>query len=123
MSNTCQALYRLWLASSSNIRRLTCCSENDDSGVAPFVKKMGDKMTYRVALDDKASNKQGQMAKTWMQAAGQRGIPSAFLVDTKGVIAWIGHPMKLKEQVIEEVLAGTFDVRKAAEAYKPQQRD
>ena len=99
------------------------CWERDDSLVAPFVKKMGDKMTYRVALDDKASNKKGQMAKTWMEAAGRNGIPSAFLVDTKGVVAWIGHPMELKEQVIEEVLAGTFDVRKAAEAYKPQQRD
>lgn len=96
------------------------CSEQDDKLVAPFVKKMGDKMTYRVALDDKTSDKNGTMAATWMAAAGRRGIPSAFLVDTKGVIAWIGHPMELKEQVIEEVLAGTFDVRKAAAAYKPE---
>jgi len=96
------------------------CSEQDDKLVAPFVKKMGDKMTYRVALDDKTSDKKGTMAATWMAAAGRRGIPSAFLVDTKGVIAWIGHPMELKEQVIEEVLAGTFDVRKAAAAYKPE---
>ena len=29
------------------------CWEQDDSLVAPFVKKMGDKMTYRGALDDK----------------------------------------------------------------------
>jgi thiol-disulfide isomerase/thioredoxin len=96
------------------------CSEQNDALVAPFVKNMGDKMTYRVALDDKATNNQGQMSKTWMEAAGRDGIPSAFLVDTKGVIAWIGHPMELKEQVIEEVLAGTFDVRKAAAAYKPE---
>jgi thiol-disulfide isomerase/thioredoxin len=81
------------------------CSERDDSRVAPFVKQMGDKMTYRVALDDKSSNKAGQMAKTWMQAAGQDGIPTAFLVDTKGKIAWIGHPMELKEQTIEAALA------------------
>ena len=99
------------------------CSEQDDSRVAPFVKQMGDKMTYRVALDNKASDKQGQMAKTWMKAAGQQGIPSAFLVDTKGVIAWIGHPMQLKDQVIQDVLAGTYDVGKAAAAYKPPQRD
>jgi thiol-disulfide isomerase/thioredoxin len=99
------------------------CSEQNDALVAPFVKNMGDKMTYRVALDDKATNKQGQMSKTWMEAAGRDGIPSAFLVDTKGVIAWIGHPMELKEQVIEEVLAGTFDVRKAAAAPKTQRRD
>jgi len=99
------------------------CSEQNDALVAPFVKNMGDKMTYRVALDDKATNKQGQMSKTWMEAAGRDGIPSAFLVDTKGVIAWIGHPMELKEQVIEEVLAGTFDARKAAADPKTQRRD
>jgi hypothetical protein len=84
---------------------------------------MGDKMTYRVALDSKADDPHGQMAKTWLKAAGLTGIPSAFLVDTKGVIAWIGHPMKLQEQVIEDVIAGTYDVRKAAAASKPQQRD
>lgn len=82
------------------------CWERDESLVAPFVKKMGDKMTYRVALDDKTSNKKGQMAQTWMEAAGRDGIPSAFLVDTQGKIAWIGHPMELKEQLIEDALAG-----------------
>ena len=51
----------------------------------------------------------GQMAKTWLKAAGLTGIPSAFLVDTKGVIAWIGHPMELQEQVIEDVIAGTYN--------------
>ena len=90
------------------------CWEEDEKLVAPFVEQMGEKMTYRVALDDKETSKKGRMAETWMDAAGQNGIPTAFLVDTKGVIAWIGHPMKLKEQVIEDVLAGTFDVPKAA---------
>jgi thiol-disulfide isomerase/thioredoxin len=92
------------------------CSERDDNGVAAFVKKMGDQMTYRVALDDKQSDPGGQMSKTWMEAAGQEGIPTAFLVDTKGVIAWIGHPMSLKEQVIENVLSGKSPVSKGAEA-------
>jgi thiol-disulfide isomerase/thioredoxin len=92
------------------------CWERDESEVAPFIKKMGDKMTYRIALDDKTSAKQGQMAKTWMEAAGRDGIPSAFLVDTKGVIAWIGHPMELKEEVIEDVLAGKTPASKGAEA-------
>ena len=82
------------------------CWERDESLVAPFVKKMGEKMTYRVALDDKTSDKKGAMAKTWMEAAGRDGIPSAFLVDTKGKIAWIGHPMSLKEAEIEAALAG-----------------
>ena len=80
-------------------------SERDESRVAPFVKNMGDKMTYRVALDDKSSNRAGEMSTTWMEAAGQEGIPTAFLVDAKGTIAWIGHPMQLKEKTIEDALA------------------
>ena len=91
------------------------CFERDDALVAPFVKKMGDKMTYRVALDDKTSKERGQMAETWMAAAGRNGIPSAFLVDKKGIVAWIGHPMELKDSIIEDVLAGKFDVKKAAD--------
>src|SRR5439155_8942248 len=91
------------------------CWERDEALVGPFVEKMGDKMTYRVALDDKADSEKGKMAETWMAAAGRNGIPSAFLVDTKGMIAWIGHPMELKDKIIEEVLEGKYDPKKAAE--------
>jgi thiol-disulfide isomerase/thioredoxin len=97
------------------------CWENDEKLVAPFVANMGDKMTYRVALDDKEGSKVGKMAENWMQAAGRNGIPSAFLVDTKGTIAWIGHPMELQDTVIEDVLAGKYDVDKAARAYADAQ--
>lgn len=93
------------------------CWEHDESLVAPFVKSMGDKMTYRVALDNNGGSEKGQMADTWMTAAAQDGIPTAFLVNANGVIAWIGHPMSLEEKVIEEVLAGTFDLPKAADEY------
>jgi thiol-disulfide isomerase/thioredoxin len=99
------------------------CWERDESQVVPFIKKMGEKMTYRVALDDKKENETGKMAQTWMEAAGRNGIPSAFLVDTKGRIAWIGHPMQLKDKVIEDVLAGNFDIKKAAAEYDLQQKN
>src|SRR5579859_4025586 len=99
------------------------CWERDESQVAPFVKQMGDKMTYRVALDDKNQNENGKMAETWMTAAGRDGIPSAFLVDKKGIVAWIGHPMELKEKTIDDVLAGTYDTRKAAAAYETEQKN
>ena len=99
------------------------CWERDESLVKPFIQQMDDKMTYRVALDDKEGNEKGKMAQTWMEAAGQNGIPSSFLVDTKGVVAWIGHPMSLKEGLIEEVLAGTFDVKRAAAEYETRQKN
>jgi len=78
--------------------------ERDETAVEPFLKKMGDKMTYRVVLDDKTADKAGKMSKTWMQAADRKGIPSAFLVDKQGKIAWIGHPMELKDEQIQKVL-------------------
>src|SRR5579863_3215856 len=101
------------------------CWEEDDAKVAPFVKDMGDKMTYRVALDDKTKNEKGAMADTWMTAAGQGGIPTAFLVSTNGIIAWIGHPMELEEKqdVIDQVLAGKYDIKKAAADYDKQVKE
>jgi thiol-disulfide isomerase/thioredoxin len=90
------------------------CWEHDESLVAPFIKTMGDKMAYRVALDNKDGSKDGKMADTWMTAAGRNGIPSAFLIDTTGHVAWIGHPMTLKEETIEDVLAGKYDLKAAA---------
>jgi thiol-disulfide isomerase/thioredoxin len=99
------------------------CWEHDDSLVAPFVKKMADQMTYRVALDDKIEKERGQMAETWMTAAGRNGIPTAFLVDKQGVVAWIGHPMEMKESTIDAVLDGKFDVKRAAAEYETEQKN
>jgi tetratricopeptide (TPR) repeat protein len=96
------------------------CFEQDDDLVAPFVKTMGEKMTYRVALDDKKTDAKGVMAQTWMAAAGQNGIPTAFLIGKDGRIAWIGHPMTLKDSVIEAVLDGKYDTQKAADEYAQQ---
>ncbi len=57
------------------------------AGVKKFVASQGEKMEYRVAIDNDSS-----MSKAWMQAAKQGGIPCAFVVDTEGKIAFIGHP-------------------------------
>lgn len=73
----------------------------DEATVKAFVKKMGKKMTYRVAVDDAA----GTMAKNWLKAAGQNGIPCAFVVDKSGRVAYIGHPMSLDEALLKKLLA------------------
>jgi thiol-disulfide isomerase/thioredoxin len=96
--------------------------EQNEDGVAPFVKKMGGQMTYRVALDDKSSETNGFMAVTWMKAAEQNGIPTAFVINRQGRIAWIGHPMALNEQILEDVLAERFDMTKFAAEYEHQQQ-
>jgi len=98
--------------------------ESNEQEVPKFVQKMGEKMTYRVALDSKNEEKdKGRMAATWMAAAGQNGIPTAFVVDKKGQVAWIGHPMELTDKLIEDVLAGTFDVKEAAMARELREKN
>lgn len=79
--------------------------------VDKFVKDMGDKMVYSVAADDAA----GTMAKTWMSAAGEQGIPSAFVVDKQGRVAWIGHPMADLGPTLDKVLAGTWNIKTYAD--------
>ena len=96
--------------------------EPDDTAVSTFVKRMGDKMTYRVALDDKSQDKDGAMATTWMVAADQIGIPTVFIVNQQGRIAWIGHPMDLDEKLLNEILANHYDPVRAAREYEQRQQ-
>jgi thiol-disulfide isomerase/thioredoxin len=99
------------------------CWEREESKVEPFIKTMGDKMTYRVALDIKNDAKdRGRMAETWMQAADRHGIPCSFVVDKEGKIAFIGHPMSLKEETLDQILAGTWDYAKAQAALEEENR-
>jgi thiol-disulfide isomerase/thioredoxin len=76
-------------------------------GLKTFVEKKGDDMAYRVAFDEDRS-----MGKAWMDAAGQNGIPCAFIVGKDGMIEWIGHPMGMDEP-LAAVLAGKWDRNKA----------
>ena len=98
--------------------------ERDQSKVAPFVEQMGDKMNYHVAMDDVpegGKGNDGKMAKGWMTAAGQNGIPSAFIVGKQGTIEWIGHPMDGMDKVLGKVIDGTFDAKAEAERKAKEQ--
>jgi thiol-disulfide isomerase/thioredoxin len=75
----------------------------DAATVSTFVKGMGAKMTYNVAVDDPKGG--GWMNTHWLTAAEQNGIPCAFVVNKKGKIAFIGHPMELKESLLASLLA------------------
>jgi len=86
--------------------------EADQNKVEPFVKEMGDKMDYRVAMDNvpdgDVRGRNGAMAKNWMEAANQNGIPTAFIVDRDSKVAWIGHPMEM-EDTLQKVVDGTWN--------------
>ena len=72
--------------------------------VKPFVESQGEKMGYTVATDPKR-----QIHKHYMEAYGQQGIPTAFIVDGKGNLVWYGSPFGEMDSVLEQVTAGTFD--------------
>ena len=46
--------------------------------------------------------------RDYMEAAGQNGIPTAFIVGKTGEIEWIGHPMEM-DGPIEQIVAGSWD--------------
>src|SRR5262245_53060776 len=89
--------------------------EQDTSRVRPFLEEMGDKMDYSVALDSVPKDgkpNEGVMATTWMKAAEENGIPTAFVIHD-GAIAWIGHPMEMDEP-LAKIVAGNWNLRTQA---------
>ncbi|MEL7485315.1 MAG: TlpA disulfide reductase family protein [Planctomycetota bacterium] len=72
-----------------------------------FIEDRDGAMTYAVAFED------GQlMGETWMEPAGQQGIPASFIVDGDGRIAWVGHPSVIDEP-LEQIVNGDHDLEEA----------
>lgn len=88
-------------------------NEDTLATVTKFVKDQGPRLTYNVAYDGEG----GAMTESYMKAAGQNGIPAAFIVDREGNIAWIGHPMSL-DLPLDMIAKGTWDPIKGPEAIK-----
>jgi thiol-disulfide isomerase/thioredoxin len=78
-------------------------------------KTWADVVTYRLTIDD-----QDGTVAAYMRAAGQNGIPTAFIVGRDGVVEWIGHPMSMDEP-LAKIVAGDWD-RKAAVAQFQRQK-
>ena len=73
------------------------------------------KTEYVIAIDDerKTSNR-------YMRAAGQSGIPTAFIVGKTGLVEWIGHPMGMDEP-LAQIVAGTYDLEATKAAFAKEQ--
>ena len=78
--------------------------------VQDFVKEQGQRMSYTVAYD----GKERATDTAYMKAARRNGIPTTFLVDKTGKIAWIGHPMWL-DLPLEAVVADKWDPKTGPE--------
>jgi len=80
-------------------------SDESAETVEPYVTNMGSEMDYTVAIDTSRRTHDG-----YMSAYAQRGIPTAFIVDLNGKVAWIGHPMGGLDGAIKQVVEGTYDI-------------
>jgi thiol-disulfide isomerase/thioredoxin len=73
--------------------------------VNAFVKKQGRRMGYTVVIDKKSGTD-----RAWMKAAGQSGIPTAFVVGPEGKVQYIGNPLSSEfDEVVEQVMSGRYN--------------
>ncbi len=92
------------------------------SDAEAMVKAKGDEMGYTVAWDKSVATDEkdkddkpvtlGATDNAYMKAARQTGIPRAFVIDGKGNLAWLGHPMKL-DFVLDDIVAGKWDYKES----------
>lgn len=71
---------------------------------------------YSLATDPDQS-----VYKDYMEASGENGIPTAFIVGKQGIIEWIGHPMELDDP-LSQVVEDRWD-RQAYIKLRAQQRE
>lgn len=98
-------------------------SDEDEATVAEFLASNHDDsetwdevVQYTLALEGQET----PMTKSYMAAAGQDGIPTAFVVGRSGVIEWIGHPMAMDEP-LQSIVDGAWARDVFAASFKAEQ--
>ena len=91
--------------------QLVGVTKEDEKTVKRFIESMKSYFTYPVALDSSGSVSSGYPTN---------GIPSAFVVDHEGSVAWQGHPMDggfetAVDTCIENAKAGGSGGKKVAD--------
>jgi thiol-disulfide isomerase/thioredoxin len=70
-----------------------------------FVDGMGRRMDFNVAAEDTNFT-----VHDWLDAYGEDGIPTTFVIDREGKVAWIGHPHNL-DTILRKIVKNTWDTR------------
>jgi len=80
----------------------TITRKNPLPKVEEFVKARGPKLDLPFAVND------GDYLETaFMEAAERESLPTTFVIDKAGKVAFIGHPLEL-DDVLPKVIAGTW---------------
>ena len=102
-------------------------SKEDVATIETFLERENDGTTFDEITSGYwlTTDPDGSTSEDYMRAAGQGGIPTAFVVGKTGEIEWIGHPMRI-DQPIAQILAGEWDreayAREMAEEQMVQRR-
>ncbi len=79
-------------------------------------KTWAEVVQYRLAVDSADATNEA-----YMKAAGQSGIPTAFLVGRDAAIEWIGHPGSI-DDTLAKIAAGTWDRQAAVAEFQRKQK-
>lgn len=99
-------------------REFTGSTESKEGAAAEDAPKTFRDLTSAYCL---TTDPDGSSNKSYMEAAGQNGIPCAFIVGKDQKIEWIGHPMSMDE-ALEQVVEGNWDREAFAEQFKEEQQ-
>jgi thiol-disulfide isomerase/thioredoxin len=72
--------------------------------IKAFADGMGRRMDFNVAVEDTNFT-----AHDWLEAYGQNSIPTTFVINGQGKVAWIGHPNNL-DTVLRKIVNNTWDI-------------
>ncbi len=81
-------------------------TDDDPDEVMEFITKHEGEISFTIALDDN-----GGSDELYMEGFDADGVPHAFIVNQDGRIAWEGHPLDEMEMVLEEIMAGEYDLQ------------
>ena len=110
--------------------QLISVSDEDTETVEAFLKrpvrgadKEDKEKTYAKLTSDYCltTDPDKSVYQDYMEAAGQNGIPTCFIVGKTGLIEWIGHPMEM-DGPLEKVVDGSWDRNAYLEAFKKEQQ-
>jgi len=110
--------------------QLISVSDEDLETVEGFLKK-----PVKGAEKDDTENTYGKLTSAYclttdpdksvnadyMEAAGQNGIPTCFIVGKSGQIEWIGHPMSMDDP-LEKVVEGKWDRDAYLKEFRKEQK-
>lgn len=78
--------------------------------ISAFVEKRGPKLGFPFAVAET-----DDLDRAYMEAAKRDSLPTTFVIDKAGKVAFIGHPMQL-DDVLPRVIDGTWKGKADAEA-------